>query len=120
MFDTLLTDVEQNIKVRKKDYDQLSEVYAEAVTASHVSKEDLAVADLHFVDARREREKILEEFKKKVFNHCSIYSLCRLHKYSGTGIIRSSPSECGLDRFHCITGDNYCIIRDIFRGLCQV
>ena len=85
MFDTLLTDVEQNIKVRKKDYDQLSEVYAEAVTASHVSKEDLAVADLHFVDARREREKILEEFKKKVFN------LCRLHKYSGTGIIRYNP-----------------------------
>ena len=59
--------MEQNIKVRRKDFDQLSEVYAEAVTASYVSKEDLAVADLHFMEARREREKILEEFKKKVY-----------------------------------------------------
>lgn len=59
--------MEQNIKGRKKDFDQLSDVYAEAVTASHVAKEDLSVADLHFLEARRERENILEEFKKKVF-----------------------------------------------------
>ena len=59
--------MEQNIKGRKKDFDQLSDVYAEAITASHVAKEDLSVADLHFLEARREREKILEEFKKKVF-----------------------------------------------------